>query len=92
MDIATLQKWAAENFGDKTNELSLDYGVARLLVQTGQLGEAVLAEKDVDKEIVDVLFVLLSIANRCNIDLAEAADRYLYERSPKEILERISGA
>ncbi len=91
MEIATLQKWAAEHFGDKTNELSLDYGVARLLVQTGQLGDAVLHEKDVDKEIVDVLFVLLSLANRCNIDLAKAAEHYLYERSPKEILERISG-
>jgi len=90
MDIATLQKWAAENFGDKTNELSSDYGVARLLVQTGQLGEAVLHDKDVDKELVDVLFVLLSLANRGNIDLEEAAKRYLYERSPKEILKRIS--
>lgn len=91
MEIATLQKWVAEHFGDKINELSLDYGVARLLVQSGQLGEAVLEEKDVDKEIVDVLFVLLSLASRCDIDLADAAKRYLYERSPKEILKRISG-
>ncbi len=91
MEIATLQKWVAEHFGDKINELSLDYGVARLLVQSGQLGEAVLNEKDVDKEIVDVLFVLLSLASRGGIDLEDAAKRYLYERSPKEILKRISG-
>ncbi|MEZ4382293.1 MAG: hypothetical protein R3A79_13155 [Nannocystaceae bacterium] len=91
MEIATLQKWAAEHFGAKTDALSLDYGVARLLVQAGQLGEAVLSETDVDKEIVDVLFVLVSLANRCNIDLAQASERYLYERSPKEILARISG-
>ena len=91
MEIANLQKWAAEHFGAQTDELSLDYGVARLLVQTGQLGDAVLKETDVDKEIVDVLFVLLSLANRCDVDLAAAAKRYLYERSPKEILERISG-
>ncbi|MCA9635528.1 MAG: hypothetical protein KC420_05775 [Myxococcales bacterium] len=91
MEIATLQKWAAEHFGDKVGELSLDYGVARLLVQSGQLGEAVLREKDVDKEIVDVLFVLVALANRCGIDLADASQRYLYERSPKEILERIAG-
>ncbi|HFE47298.1 MAG TPA: hypothetical protein ENK31_01325 [Nannocystis exedens] len=91
MEIATLQKWVAEQFGDKINELSLDYGVARLLVQSGQLGEAVLKEKDVDKEIVDVLLVLLSLASRGGVDLEDAAKRYLYERSPKEILKRISG-
>ena len=89
MDLDKLQAWAKEHFGDKIGALSLDYGVARLLVQSGQLGEAVLAEKDVDKEIVDVLLVLIGLANRCGIDLGEASRRYLYERSPAEILERI---
>ncbi len=89
MEIDKLQAWAKEHFGEKIGGLSLDYGVARLLVQTGQLGEAVLKQKDVDKEIVDVLMVLIGLANRCEVDLGDAARRYLYERSPQEILGRI---
>jgi len=90
MDIGKLQSWARENFGAAIEPLPLDYGVARLLVQTGQLGEAVLRGQDVDKEISDVVFVLLALANRSEIDLDEALGRYLVERGPAEILERIT--
>lgn len=93
MELAKIQDWAREHFGERTQELTLDYGVARLLVQAGQLGEAVLQQgKDLDKEIVDVLLVLVAVANRCGIDLEVSVQRYLYERSPREILARISGS
>lgn len=89
MDIATLQHWARENFGAALEPLPLDYGVARLLIQAGQLGEAALHGKpDVDKELADVLFVLVSLANRCGVDLAAAA-KQLAERSPAEIVGRL---
>ncbi|MCA9689070.1 MAG: MazG nucleotide pyrophosphohydrolase domain-containing protein [Nannocystaceae bacterium] len=91
MELGKLQAWARENYGEKVGSLSLDYGVARLLTQSGQLGEAVLKQhEDIDKELADVLFVLINLANRCDIDLDEALRQYLYERSPEEILERIS--
>ncbi|MBL9100708.1 MAG: hypothetical protein JNL82_07115 [Myxococcales bacterium] len=90
MDIAKLQEWARENFAAAIEPLPLDYGVARLLVQTGQLGEAVLHEQDVDKEISDVFFVLLALANRSGVDLEAALGRHIVERKPQEILERIT--
>ncbi len=90
MDIAKLQSWTRENFGAAIEPLPLDYGVARLLVQTGQLGEAVLRGQDVDKEISDVVFVLLALANRSGVDLDAALGRYLVERGPAEILDRIT--
>jgi NTP pyrophosphatase (non-canonical NTP hydrolase) len=90
MDIAKLQHWAQENFGTALEHLPLDYGVARLLIQAGQLGEAALQKRaDVDKEMADVLFVLLSLANRCGVDLAAAA-KQLSERTPAEIVARLS--
>jgi NTP pyrophosphatase (non-canonical NTP hydrolase) len=89
MDIATLQHWARENFGAALEPLPLDYRVARLLIQAGQLGEAALQGRpDVDKELADVLFVLVSLANRCGVDLAAAA-KQLAERSPAEIVGRL---
>lgn len=90
MDIAKLQSWARENFGAAIEPLSLEYGVARLLVQTGQLGEAVLRGQDVGKEISDVVFVLLALANRSGVDLDAALGRYLVERGPAETLDRIT--
>ncbi len=90
MDIAKLQNWARENFGAALEHLPLDYGVARLLIQSGQLGEAALrGGPDVDKEMADVLFVLLSLANRCGVDL-DAAAKHLAERSPAEIVGRLN--
>ncbi|HEY8374930.1 MAG TPA: hypothetical protein VIK91_00520, partial [Nannocystis sp.] len=40
MDIAKLQTWAKDNFVAALDPLSTEYGVARLLVQTGQLADA----------------------------------------------------
>lgn len=92
MELGKVQNWAREQLGEQTQELTLDYGVARLLIQAGQLGEAVIkGRQEVDKEIVDVLLVLVAVANRRGIDLEAAVQRYLFERSPQEILGRISG-
>lgn len=90
MDIGKLQTWAKDNFSGALDPLSTDYGVARLLVQTGQLGQAVLQNRDVDKEIADVVFVLLALANRAGVDLEATLQQALFERSPQQILARIS--
>mgnify|MGYP000597805934 CR=1 FL=1 len=90
MEIAKLQTWAKDNFGAALDPLSTDYGVARLLVQTGQLAESLLHKRDVDKEIADVVFVLLALANRAGVDLDATLHQALFERSPQEILDRIS--
>ena len=88
MDIARLQSWARDNFGAAIDPLPLEYGVARLLTQAGQLGDAALHGGEVEKEIADVIFVLVSLANRTGVDLDAAVAR-LCERSPAEIAGRI---
>jgi NTP pyrophosphatase (non-canonical NTP hydrolase) len=90
MDIAKLQTWAKDNFNAALDPLSTDYGVARLLIQTGQLAEAMLQKRDVDKELADVVFVLLALANRAGVDLDATLEKALFERSPQDILARIS--
>lgn len=90
MEISALQAKIHEEYSGTISELSLDYGVARLLVQTGQLGEAVVHEGDVAKELADVIFVLVSIADRCEVDLAAAVDEHIGGRSTDEILDRIN--
>jgi NTP pyrophosphatase (non-canonical NTP hydrolase) len=90
MDIGKLQNWAKDNFGAALDPLSTDYGVARLLVQAGQLGDAALQNRNVDKELADVMFVLLALANRAGVDLDKTLTQTLFERSPQEILARIS--
>lgn len=90
MEIGKLQTWARDNFSGALDPLSTDYGVARLLVQTGQLAQAALHNRDVDKELADVVFVLLALANRAGVDLDETLRKALFERSPQEILARIS--
>lgn len=89
MEIAKLQTWAKDNFSAALDPLPTDYGVARLLVQTGQLAEAVLHNRDVDKELADVVFVLLALANRAGVDLDKTLEKALFERSPQELLARL---
>lgn len=90
MDIGKLQTWAKDNFSAALDPLSTDYGVARLAVQTGQLAQAALQNRNVDKELADVVFVLLALANRAGVDLDQTLSQALFERSPQEILSRIS--
>lgn len=90
MDIGKLQTWAKDNFSAALDPLSTDYGVARLLIQTGQLAQAALQERNVDKELADVVFVLLALANRAGVDLDKTLQQALFERSPQDILARIS--
>ena len=89
MDIAALQARIRADYSGKIAGLSLDYGVARLLVQTGQLGQAVLNKGDVEKELADVMFVLATIADRCQVDLATAVHKHIAQRPSAEILSRL---
>ena len=43
-----------------------------------------------DKEFADVVFVLLALANRAGVDLDKTVQQALFERSPQDILGRIS--
>ena len=90
MDIRGLQAQINSDYAERIKPLSLDYGLARLLVQSGQLGEAVLHKGDVGKELADVLFVLVNVAIRCNVDLADAVDTHIRGRSTEDILARIN--
>ena len=89
MDIAKVQNWVKEHFGDTIDGLPTEYGVARLLTQAGQLGEAVLHEGDVGKEIADVMFVLAALANRAGVDMNEAIEKNLTGKTPEEFMARI---
>ena len=83
MTLHELQNWVSTNFDERLSKLSLDYGVARLLTQSGQLGEAVLHKGDVTKEVSDVLFVLAAIANRAGVNLEEALQKSVAAKSPE---------
>ncbi len=85
MEIHALQTLIKERFGNKVEGLSLDYGVARLLVQAGQLGEAVVHGGDVGKELSDVVFVMLNIANRRNVDIQAAINTHLVDPTPEQV-------
>jgi NTP pyrophosphatase (non-canonical NTP hydrolase) len=89
MDLAALQGKIRTEYSERLAGLSLDYGVARLLVQSGQLGQAVLNKGDVEKELADVLFLLASLADRCKVDLESAVQRHIASRSSAEIVARI---
>jgi len=88
MELAALQGKIRTEYSEWLAVLSLDYGVARLLVQSGQLGQAVLNKGDVEKELADVLFVLASLAHRCNVDLAAAVEKHIAKRSSADIVAR----
>ncbi|MBV9119374.1 MAG: hypothetical protein JOZ39_01605 [Chloroflexi bacterium] len=89
MDLDRLQTFTHETFGRQLESMSVDYGVARLLTQTGDLGDAVLHQGDVAKEITAVMIVVAALANRTGVKMAEALDQHLYNRDPKEILAAI---
>jgi NTP pyrophosphatase (non-canonical NTP hydrolase) len=92
MDIRGVQSQIQADYSQVIQPLSLDHGVARLLVQTGQLGEAVLHNGDVAKELADVMFVLMNIAIRCNVDLDAAVERHIRGRPSQDIIARINKA
>ena len=89
MDLTALQGKIRTEYSERLEGLSLDYGVARLLVQSGQLGQAVLSKGDVEKELADVLFLVASLAHRCNVDLESAVQKHIANRSSAEIVARI---
>ncbi len=89
MDIKDVQGWVKENFGDTIGSLPTEYGVARLLTQAGQLGEAVLHDGNVGKEIADVVFVLAALADRAGVDMSAAIQEHLLDKTAEEFMARL---
>lgn len=89
MELKGVQSWVGEHFGSKLAEVPTDYGVARLLTQAGQLGEAVLHKGDVGKELADVVFVLSALANRAGVDMDAALQAHLLNHTPEEFMSRL---
>ncbi len=89
MDIEKVQRWVKEGFGSAIDGLPTEYGVARLLTQAGQLGEAVLHNGDVGKELADVMFVLAALANRAGVDMNEAIEKHLTGQTPEAFMARL---
>ena len=86
MNLQELQGWVKDAFGDRAHEIPVEYGVARLLTQAGQLGEAVMHGGDVGKELADVMFVLAGLANKTDVDLQAAVDEHIGHRTPAQIM------
>ena len=89
MEIKALQDWVNQNFGEKLTGVPTDYGVARLLTQSGQLGEAALHGGDVGKELADVMFVLAALANRTGVDLSSAIQQHILSRTAEDFMGRL---
>jgi NTP pyrophosphatase (non-canonical NTP hydrolase) len=89
MQMGELQAWVKESFGGQLDKLGTDYGVARLLTQAGQLGEATLHKGDVGKELADVLFVVAALANRAGVDIDAALQTHLMSKSGAEFMKAL---
>jgi len=89
MDLKGVQQWVKKEFEGKLDELPVEYGISRLLTQAGQLGEAVLHNGDVGKELSDVMFVLAGLANKSGVDLEQAVEKHLTGCSAEEILTKL---
>ena len=89
MTVSDLQKWVAKNFDERLGNLSMDYGVARLLVQSGQFGDAALHNGDVAKEACDMLFVIAALANKSGIDLEDALQKNVSAKSPESFFSSL---
>jgi hypothetical protein len=89
MDLEQVQQFVDEHYGKRVARLTIEYGVARLLTQAGQLGDALLNGGDVPKELSDVLFVLLVLAHRSGVKLPTALQKHLLDRNTDEVFARI---
>ncbi len=92
LSLNETQQWIASKFADLIDANSSDHGLARLLEQSGQLAEALISRgsRSVQKEMVDVLLVLICIANKEGIDLEHAIHHDLMRRDPKHYMATLN--
>lgn len=93
MDIKDVQDLVAKNFGALTESKTAEYGAAAYLIQGGQLADALLRKgggRDVSKEIVDNLIVLVAIANKLNLDINTLLNEQLLNRDAKQYMAKMN--
>jgi len=85
MDIREIQKRTEELFG-KEDRISGPHFLAGILAEeTGELAAAVRGRGSVAEEAADVIFVVLSIANLFDADVATALEKKYMLRTKDEI-------
>jgi NTP pyrophosphatase (non-canonical NTP hydrolase) len=91
MEINELQALIGDRFNTIIEAHSSEYGIARLLEQSGQLAESLITRgsRDVRKEIGDVLLVLVCIASKERIDLESLVRHDLLRRKEGYYLEGV---
>lgn len=85
--LKKFQEIFKKRFGEidrKSGELFL---LAVLMEEVGELAESIRRGRGIEEELADVLFMIISIANLKDVDLAEALRRKYVEREPSEVMK-----
>ncbi len=78
MDLADLQATIRDTYGQRDRERGLDATFGWFVEEVGELSRAIRRQGPAEQrhEFSDVLAWLVSLADQCGVDLAEAATRY----------------
>jgi NTP pyrophosphatase (non-canonical NTP hydrolase) len=79
VDLAELQTTIRETYGDRDRERGLEGTFAWFIEEVGELSRALLRQGHDERvlEFSDVLAWLVTLADLADVDLAEAARRYV---------------
>jgi len=78
MDLATFQATIRDTYGERDRQRGVDATFGWFVEEVGELSRAIRRQGHDERvhEFSDVLAWLVSLADQCDVDLAEAAERY----------------
>ena len=78
MDLATLQATIRDTYGDRDRARGVDATFGWFVEEVGELSRAIRRQGHAERvhEFADVLAWLVTLADLCDVDIAEAAERY----------------
>lgn len=78
MDLATFQATIRDTYGERDRERGVDATFGWFVEEVGELSRAIRRQGHDEQvhEFSDVLAWLVSLADQCDVDLAQAAERY----------------
>ncbi len=80
MDLTTFQDTIRATYGERDRERGVDATFGWFVEEVGELSRAIRRQGHAERvhEFSDVLAWLVSLADQCDVDLAEAAARYAH--------------
>ena len=84
MDLSTFQRTIRDTYGEQDAERGVDGTFGWFIEEVGELSRAIRRQGHAERveEFSDVLAWLVSLADLCEVDIADAARRYV-EGCPK---------